>query len=112
MHPRTLAVVILLIAGLYVALGTARADVPTVEDIAACNQQAREGLRDRTVFPTRKDDTAAAAARAGRTGTGEGRGPGHVTQSPDPQIHGMDGEGAKNAVYRAAYRVCMRQRGF
>ena len=36
----------------------------------------------------------------------------HVTQSPDPQIHGMDGEGAKDATYRAAYRVCMRQKGF
>jgi hypothetical protein len=109
MRPRTLAVATLVIAGLYVTLGTACADVPTVEDIAACNQQAREGLRDRTVFPTRKDDTAAVVARTKRTVIGEGRGP---TQSSDPQIHGMDGEGAKDAVYRAAYRVCMRRRGF
>jgi hypothetical protein len=39
-------------------------------------------------------------------------GAGQVTHSPDLQIHGMDGEGAKDAAYRAAYRVCMRRDGF
>ena len=34
-----------------------------------------------------------------------------ATQSPDPQIHGMDAEGARDPAYRAAYRVCMRKRG-
>ena len=32
--------------------------------------------------------------------------------SPDPQIHGMETEGAKSATYQAAYRSCMRRKGF
>jgi hypothetical protein len=35
-----------------------------------------------------------------------------VIESPDPQIHGMDAEGAKNPGYQAAYRSCMRRKGF
>jgi hypothetical protein len=35
-----------------------------------------------------------------------------VIESPDPQIHGMDAEGAKNPAYQAAYRSCMRRKGF
>jgi hypothetical protein len=35
-----------------------------------------------------------------------------VIESSDPQIHGMQGEGAKNAAYQAAYRSCMRRKGF
>jgi hypothetical protein len=32
--------------------------------------------------------------------------------SSDPQIHGMSAEGAKDATYQAAYRSCMRRKGF
>jgi len=35
-----------------------------------------------------------------------------VIESSDPQIHGMNAEGAKNATYQAAYRSCMRRKGF
>jgi hypothetical protein len=110
---RTLTVVTLLAAGVYLAVGIAHADVPTVGDIAACNQEAREGLRGGTVSPIPKDEADADEARKARARTLELSGAtGHVTQSPDPQIHGMDGEGAKDAAYRAAYRVCMRKNGF
>jgi hypothetical protein len=37
---------------------------------------------------------------------------GNVIESSDPQIHGMNAEGAKNATYQAAYRTCMRRKGF
>jgi len=30
----------------------------------------------------------------------------------DPQIRGMAPEGAKTAAYQAAYRSCMRRKGF
>jgi hypothetical protein len=110
---RTLAVAILLVAGLHGALGTAYADVPTAKDIAVCNQEAQVGVRGSAVSPTSKDEANAGAARRG--GTEPVVHPGQTaagTQSSDPQIHGMEGEGAKDAAYRAAYRVCMRQKGF
>jgi hypothetical protein len=37
---------------------------------------------------------------------------GKIIQSSDPQIHGMEAEGAKQATYQAAYRSCMRRKGF
>ena len=106
-------VVPLLVAGLFVAFGIADADVPTAGDIVACNQGARERFPGGSISPTSKDEAEAEAARGARAGAAAlPGGTGHVTQSADPQIHGMDGEGAKDAAYRAAYRVCMRKKGF
>jgi hypothetical protein len=103
----------LLVAGLCLASGVAEADVPTIEDIAACNREARGGFRSRSVAPTSKDEAGADTARQARGGTVSlPDATGDITQSADPQIHGMDGEGAKNAAYRAVYRVCMRRKGF
>ena len=110
---RTLAVAVLIVAGLHGALGIAHADVPTAKDIAVCNQEAQVGVRGSSVSPTSKDEANAGAARRGGAETVVH--PGQTaagTQSSDPQIHGMEGEGAKDAAYRAAYRVCMRQKGF
>jgi hypothetical protein len=110
---RTLAVAILLVAGLHGAFGLAHAEVPIAGDIAACNRQAQEGIRGRAVSVTPKDEAAADAARKAGTETVERAGAtAAVTQSSDPQIHGMEGDGAKDGAYRAAYRVCMRQKGF
>jgi hypothetical protein len=110
---RALAVAMLLGAGLHGTFGMAHADVPTAADFAACNEQAREGVRDRAASPTSKDEAGADAARTVGGATAESRAAkAAVTQSGDPQIHGMDSDGAKNAAYRAAYRVCMRQKGF
>jgi len=103
----------LLGVALCLASGIARADVPTVDDMTACNQQAREGVRSRSASPTSKDQVDAEAARRERASTPVPPGAtAAVTQSEDPQIHGMDAQGATDAAYRAAYRVCMRQRGF
>jgi len=112
-----LAVAILLCAALNGAFGIARAEVPTAGDIAACNEEARgraggHGSGHRA-SPTSKDEAGANVARRAGEGTTQGHGATVAeTQSPDPQIHGMDGEGAKDAAYRAVYRVCTRQKGF
>ena len=103
----------LLALGLFFTAGPGEADVPTVADSAACNEEARQGYRSPWISPTSKDETGAAAARQSRGDTGSAPGAReHVTHSADPQLHGMDGEGAKDAAYRAAYRICMRRRGF
>jgi hypothetical protein len=87
--------------------------VPTAKDIATCNREAQAGVRDRAVSPTSKDEAGAGAARkASAEGVERPGETSAVTQSADPQIHGMEGEGAKDAAYRGAYRVCMRQKGF
>ena len=89
------------------------ADVPTITDMTVCNQEAQEGSRDRSASPTSKDHVGAETARRGRDGTPLlPGGAGAITQSEDPQIHGMDAYGATDAAYRAAYRVCMRKREF
>jgi hypothetical protein len=110
---RTLAVAILLVAGLHGELGIAHADVPAAKDIATCNREAPAGVRDRAVSPTPKDETGAGGARKASAEAVERPGEtAAVTQSADPQIYGMEGEGAKDAAYRGAYRVCMRRSGF
>ena len=104
-----------LVLGVALHLGAVivHADVPTIADMTACNQDAQEGSRGRTASPTSKDQAGAEAARRGRDGAPLLPGAaGAVTQSEDPQIHGMDAYGATDAAYRAAYRVCMRKRGF
>lgn len=103
----------LLVAGLLGALGSAHAEVPTAEHMAVCNGEAQEGVRGSSVSSTSKDEAGADAAR--RAGAETVVRPGEtpaVTESADPQIHGMEGKGAKDAAYRAAYRVCMRRSGF
>jgi hypothetical protein len=107
------AVRALLVAALCLGAGVADAQVPTVGDVASCNQQAREGSRENAASPTGKDEVDARAARKARASTVEAAGvPQPMTQSPDAQIHGMDADGAQDAAYRAAYRVCMRKQGF
>ncbi len=106
-------VAIVLGVALHLGAVIAHADVPTIADMTACNQEAREGFRDRSTSPTSKDQVDAQAVRRERQGTAVVPGAaGAVTQSEDPQIHGMDTEGATDAAYRAAYRVCMRKRRF
>jgi hypothetical protein len=103
----------LLIGGLTLAAGIAHAEVPTAKDFAECNQEARTGLSGQAASPNRKDHAGAEQARSAAADGGERADrTGRVTESPDPQIAGMDGAGAKDPAYRAAYRVCMRKKGF
>ena len=78
--------------------------VPIVADFASCNAEAIDTVTSagfRAPVPNTKDRDRAAAARRGLS-----------TASEDAQVTGMDPEGAKDPAYQAAYRTCMRRRGF
>ena len=97
----------------FILFGSAEAAVPTAVDIAECNREAKERPEDRSSFPTAKDKADAEAARqTGGSARGDVPGAEVTMQSADPQLAGMDSDGAKDPVYRAAYRVCMRRKGF
>jgi hypothetical protein len=87
-------------------------DVPTTVDFAACNDEAPWTVKAGTGTPTKGDHVRADRARGGAMTMRSIEFTGHVIESPDPQIHGMRAEGAKNATYQAAYRSCMRRKGF
>jgi hypothetical protein len=83
-------------------------------DIAACNKEAQEAIRTdsaspKAVSPNTKDVGRAAEAR--RSGAAADRAD-STTRSDDPQLEGIDAEGAKDPLYQAAYRTCMRKSGF
>jgi hypothetical protein len=107
--------VALLFATLVVFGGSslAHADVPKPEDFAACNNQAqdvtRKGHDSRGASPNARDHSRAADARSGAAASAN---PGAQPRPADPQLEGMDPEGAKDAAYQAAYRTCMRKAGF
>ena len=92
------------------AMGPADAQVPTAADYAACNQEAPDAVKARTASPTTGDLARADTVRADIT-TSVGN-KATVIESSDPQIHGMSAEGARTAAYQAAYRSCMRRKGF
>jgi len=80
-------------------------EVPTDADFVDCNREAPEAVRTGAASPTTADTARAETVRS----------PGFmskVIESSDPQIHGMEAEGAKDATYQAAYRGCMRRKGF
>ena len=108
---------IAVVAGLVVTLtawGTASGDVPAEKDFAACNAEAKDAFKagsasPNTAAPNTKDVRSAAKARGGQAPTD---GAGKIADSPNPQLEGMDAEGAKDPAYQAVYRTCMRKAGF
>lgn len=91
---------------------TAEGQVPTAADSSACNAEAPKAVKTGSASPTTGDRVRADSARAGAMTTNSIAVTGTVIESSDPQIHGMNAEGAKNATYQAAYRSCMRRKGF
>jgi hypothetical protein len=94
------------------ALATAQmvgGEVPTPADVAACNEHAPEVMKTGSASPTVGDHARAESARGEATTVNATE---KVIESSDPQIHGMEAEGAKNAAYQAAFRSCMRRKGF
>jgi hypothetical protein len=93
-------------------VGPTRADVPTAGDFAACNATAHHDMKGASASPNSSDhqraETARTVAPAARTVEPVSR----IVESGDPQIHGMESEGAKHAAFQAAYRSCMRRKGF
>jgi len=108
---RVFAVALTLLVSLAVTQA-ADGQVPTLADIAACNEEAPRAIKAGTASPNGGDHARASRARAGGPTTSAGDATGGVVESPDPQIHGMQGAGAKTAAYQAAYRSCMRRKGF
>ena len=85
---------------------------PSAADFAACNAEAPEAVKAEAASPTRGDYVRADSARSGAVTMDAIDFTGRVIESSDPQIHGMKAEGAQNATYQAAYRSCMRRKGF
>jgi hypothetical protein len=78
--------------------------VPIAADFSSCNAEALDAVTTRGAhapMATSKDRERAAAARRGDPAV-----------SDDPQLTGMELEGARDPGYQAAYRTCMRRRGF
>jgi len=107
----TSALALILLVSL-AATRTADGQVPTAADSAACNEEAPKAVKTGSASPTTGDHARADGVRAGATTSSPATDKGKVIESPDPQIHGMSAEGAKNASYQAAYRSCMRRKGF
>ena len=130
----TTAIAVLALTG--IGAWPAHAAVPTAADFASCNTKAAEQAaadtasasprsdlpRDATTLPPDvkertgpRGDVQTSPPAAGKAGAGA------VTQDPtgntlssdkDPQVEGMAADRANDAAYVAAYRSCMRQRGF
>jgi hypothetical protein len=106
--PPSLVVALALVAIVSLAAPPAAGQVPAVADFAACNDEAPNAIKAGTTSPTAGDHARAERARLdARTSPTR-----TVVDSPDPQIHGMSADGAGDAGYQAAYRSCMRRRGF
>jgi hypothetical protein len=96
------------------ALAPAHAEVPTAADFAACNAKAAQDVKadaasasPRAELP--KDATQLPSDTRTQPGDAAGR---TLSSQKDPQIEGLDADRASDKVYVAAYRSCMRQRGF
>ena len=105
-------VVVVLVFTLLLALAITRpvgSAVPTAADVAACNEGAPQTIKMGSVSPTVEDHARAESVRGeATTASSTGRG----IESSDPQIHGMEADGARSAAFQAAYRSCMRRKGF
>lgn len=91
-----------LIAGLAlgaVAVWPAHAEVPTPADFKECNMKAAEQAAA---------DTASASPKTELPKAGAPR----ISSDKDPQVEGLAADRATDPAYVAAYRSCMRQRGF
>ena len=110
-HKVVTALALILLLSL-AATRTVDGEVPTAADFAACNEEAPQAVKAGTASPITGDHVRADSARAGAMATNSTEFAGKVVESSDPQIHGMEGDGATNAAYQAAYRSCMRRKGF
>lgn len=98
---------IAIVAALLLAASGSTSSVPTAENFAACNAAARDAVKSSSgtdsaaASPITRDHQRADDARRGDPNRAE-----------DPQLAGIDPDGAKNPAYQAAYRTCMRKGGF
>lgn len=139
--PRRIAAMTLGLAAIvFLTPGVVPAQTPTAEDMAACNEKAKDEVTTASASPpTEKNgatparaptlDDARGGALAGAATIDASSPPPINPKAPsprrsgdrtettlagdsDPQLQGIDEEGEKDPVYVAAYKRCMRQRGF
>src|SRR2546428_14187140 len=90
-----------LMAVLCVVGELASADVPTVADMIACNEEAREAGRGRTTSPNAKDEARAEEApKGGPDTTARTDAAGTITPSPAAQTDGNDAKGGQGGDAR------------
>ena len=95
------------------ATRTVEGQIPTAADVADCNREAPQAAKAGTTSPIKGDHARADGERAGPVRTKSTPGStAKAIESSDPQIHGMEADGARDATYQAAYRGCMRRKGF
>ena len=112
MQDKVVMVLALILFVSFAATRTADGEVPTAADFAACNEQAPQAVKAGAASPIMGDHVRADRARGGAMTTSSTDFARNMIESSDPQIHGMEAEGAKNATFQAAYRSCMRRKGF
>ena len=110
-YPLVTALALMLLASL-AAVRAIEGQVPTAADFAACNDEAPRAVKAGIASPIPDDHIRADRARSGVATTNSAAPLNTFIHSSDPQIDGMEAEGAKSAVYQAAYRSCMRRKGF
>jgi len=109
MKPRTIA--LLAVMALSVAAAApVRAEVPTAADFAACNTKAAEESAADTASASPRTDLPKDATRL--PADAKPKAAGTLSSDKDPQVEGLAADRAGDKVYVAAYRSCMRQRGF
>jgi hypothetical protein len=102
------------------AAGPAFAEVPTAEDFASCNSKAAQEAASNAVSASPRSDLPKDATQlppdvkpkpgapiSSKDPTGT-----TLSSDKDPQIEGLAADRAHDKAYIAAYRACMRQRGF
>lgn len=109
---RAVLVLLLILPLPFLASRTVEAQVPTPADFASCNEEAPQAIKAGGSSPTKGDHARAESARDTAAATKAPDPEAKALESPDPQVHGMAAEGAKTATYQAAYRSCMRRKGF
>ena len=126
-RPTTSALAVLALSA--IAAWPAAAAVPTATDFAACNMKAaeqvasdaasaspRSGLpSDATKLPPdvkSRSDVVMPPSTTGKVGRSTDPTGNTLSSDKDPQVEGMAADRASDPVYVAAYRSCMRQRGF
>jgi len=110
----TTSVVIAALAASVLSPWPAYGEVPTKEDFATCNKKAAEEAAADTASASPRTDGAPRAGQLpsdARQAPSSGR-PNTLSSDKDPQIEGLAADRANDRSYVAAYRSCMRQRGF
>jgi hypothetical protein len=96
------------------AVSPVHAEVPSAADFAACNAKAADEVKADAASASPgpalpKDATQLPPDTRTRSRDPKGR---VLSSEKDPQIEGLAADRAGDERYVAAYRSCMRQRGF